>query len=306
MPGGTLLNKIALAQEKELQTLVENRRIYNLRGCELNIFESYEAAWQVPLAFNDVVITSMIAGKKIMHLPGKPSFNYLPGETVIANAKEKMLIDFPEAAAASPTQCIALTLDAGYVGETVQYLNSRYNSSDDAGSWKLTFDHYHFQNNNEIAASLNKLIGICCSDDLAKDIYADLNLKELLIRLMQSQHLKTASDNSYTCSNSSRLSYVLSYIQQHLTSKISVDLLSRKAYLGRNHFFKWFKEQLGITPLEYINRERIRLAKQLLADEKNSVGEVSLQCGFNDVNYFVRLFKKAEGITPGAYQSVRL
>ena len=67
-------------------------------------------------------------------------------------------------------------------------------------------------------------------------------------------------------------------------------------------FFKWFREQFGITPLEYINRERLKLAKQLLADKKNSISSVSLQCGFNDVNYFVRLFKKAEGITPGMYQ----
>ncbi|MCH5720465.1 hypothetical protein [Niabella hibiscisoli] len=65
MSSGELLNRIAFTQKNELQTLVENRRIYNLNGCELNIFESYETAYQVPLAFNDVVITSMIAGKKI-------------------------------------------------------------------------------------------------------------------------------------------------------------------------------------------------------------------------------------------------
>lgn len=306
MPQGKSLNKIAFTRKSELQTLVENRRIYNLNGCELNIFESYETAFQVPLAFNDVVITSMIAGKKVMHLPGKPSFNYLPGETVIANAREKMLIDFPEASELNPSQCIALTLDGGYITETLQYLNSRYNHTAEGGSWKLVFDHYHFQNNNDIASSLNKLIRICCSDDLAKNIYADLNLKELLIRLMQSQNLRVAVTESLTHSNSSRLNYVLNYIHQHLGSKISVDMLSRKAYLGRNHFFKWFKEQLGITPLEYINQERIRLAKQLLTDKKSNIGEVSLHCGFNDVNYFVRLFKKMEGITPGAYQSVRL
>jgi AraC-like DNA-binding protein len=82
-----------------------------------------------------------------------------------------------------------------------------------------------------------------------------------------------------------------------------MDHLSRKAYLSRNAFFKWFREQFGITPLEYINRERIKLAKQLLADPRQSVTSVSLQCGFSDVNYFVRLFKKAEGITPGSYQA---
>jgi AraC-like DNA-binding protein len=67
-------------------------------------------------------------------------------------------------------------------------------------------------------------------------------------------------------------------------------------------FFIWFKEQFGITPLEFINKERIKLAKQLLADKRNSITIVSLQYGFIDVNYFMRLFKKSEDITPGLYQ----
>ncbi|MBP6590400.1 MAG: helix-turn-helix transcriptional regulator, partial [Chitinophagaceae bacterium] len=77
----------------------------------------------------------------------------------------------------------------------------------------------------------------------------------------------------------------------------------RKAYMSRNEFYRWFREQFGVSPLEYINREKIKLAKQLMADQKNSITQVSHQCGFADVNYFVRLFKKAEGITPGSYRA---
>ena len=60
-------------------------------------------------------------------------------------------------------------------------------------------------------------------------------------------------------------------------------------------------KQFAIT-LEYINRERIKLAKQLLASPQHKVLTVSNMCGFSDVNYFVRLFKKCEGITPKAYK----
>jgi AraC-like DNA-binding protein len=45
---------------------------------------------------------------------------------------------------------------------------------------------------------------------------------------------------------------------------------------------------------------RIRLARQLLADEKNTLSQIGFLCGFNDLNYFVRTFKKSEGLTPGA------
>lgn len=303
MPVKNYLNKIDLTHPKYLQTLVENRRVFNLNNCELNVFESYKETYRVPLTFNDFVITSMVRGKKVMHLFDKPSFDYLPGETVIVPANETMVIDFPEAETDNPTQCIALAVDSRCVTDTLNYLDTYYNNDPDSThNWKLQFNQYHFSNETEVTELINKLIRVCSSTDKAKNIYADLNLKELLIRLVQSQHLVQVELEAADKKNNSRLHYVLHFIHEHLTEKINVDTLCRKAYMSRNDFFKWFKEQFGITPLEYINRERMKLAKQLLADQRNNITSVGLQCGFADVNYFVRLFKKSEGITPGSYQ----
>lgn len=298
-----LVHTIDLTHPKYLQTLVENRTAFNLDNCELNVFESYKESYRVPLTFSDFIITSMVRGKKVMHLANKPAFDYLPGESVILPANETMIIDFPEAATETPTQCIALAVDKGYISSTLDYLNNYYTSEpDQKKGWELHFNRYHFANETEITGIINKLMRICSSGEKAKNIYADLNLKELLIRLVQSQHLQQISSESEASQNKSRLHYVLNYINEHLTDNIHVDELSRRAYLSRNLFFKWFKEQFGITPLDYINRERIKLAKQLLANPKNMVTSVGRQCGFSDVNYFVRLFKKTEGITPGAYK----
>ena len=303
MPVKNQLQKIDLTHPKYLQTLVENRRIFNLNNCELNVFESYQETYRVPLTFSDFVITSMVRGKKVMHLFDKPAFDYLPGETVIVPANETMVIDFPEAETRNPTQCIALAVDEKYMHSTLQYLNTFYNSDNqDTHEWKLQFNKYHFDNDTEITGLINKLIRICSGTDKAKNIFADLNLKELLIRLVQSQYLQQVSVELEGSTNHNRQHFVLHYIHEHLTEKIAVDMLCRKAYLSRNLFFIWFKEQFGITPLDYINKERIKLAKQLLSDKRNTITSVSNQCGFSDVNYFVRLFKKSEGITPGIYK----
>ncbi|MHA4809116.1 AraC family transcriptional regulator [Flavitalea flava] len=299
-----LLHKVDLTHPKYLQTLVENRRIFNLENCELNIFESYQQTYHVPLTFSEFVITSMIRGKKVMHLFDKPAFNYLPGETVIVPAHETMIIDFPEAETENPTQCIALAVDTLYIKETVHYLNTYYNSSPgETNNWKLQFNQYHFNNDNEISGLINKLIRICRSGDHSKNIFADLNLKELLIRLMQSQHLQQVSCEINDHSNQTRLHAILHHIHENLSEKIAINGLCRKAYLSRNMFFKWFREQCGQSPLDYINSHRIKLARQLLADNCHDIRSVSVLCGFNDVNYFIRLFKKTEGITPGAYQA---
>ncbi len=303
MAGRNQLNKIDLTHPKYLQTLVEHRRIFNLNNCELNVFESYEETYRVPLTFNDLVITSMVRGKKVMHLFGDPAFDYLPGETVIVPASETMVIDFPEASATTPTQCIALAVDARYVDNTINYMNEYYNGNkEEIHNWTLQFNQYHFDNDAEVTALINKLMRVCSSADKAKNIFADLNLKELLIRLVQSQHLQQVQIDAAMQSNKSRLPFVLHYIHEHLTSKILINDVCRKAFLSRNAFFIWFKEQLGITPVDYINNERIKLAKQLLAENRHSIAQISSYCGFSDANYFIRMFKKIEGITPGAYK----
>ena len=303
LPAKQTLQRIDLTHPKYLQTLVENRRIFNLQNCELNVFESYKQAYRVPLTFSDFVITSMVRGKKIMHLFDKPGFDYLPGETVIVPANETMVIDFPEAEPENPSQCIALAVDAAYINNTVNYLNEFYNSeASPQHEWKLQFNQYHFDNDTEVTGLINKLMRVCSSADRTKNIYADLNLKELLIRLVQSQYLQQVSAETNSNTNNTRLHYMLHYIHENITEKILVNTLCRKAYLSRNAFFKLFKEQFGVTPLEYINHERIKLAKQLLASSNQSITQTGLQCGFTDVNYFVRIFRKIEGITPGNYQ----
>jgi AraC-like DNA-binding protein len=119
---------------------------------------------------------------------------------------------------------------------------------------------------------------------------------------VQSQHLKRVEMDKDDQKNSTRQHFLLNYIHGHLSDKLGVDTLSRKAHMSRNEFFKWFRLQFGISPLEYINRERIKLAKLLLGNRNTTVTEAAYQCGFTDVNYFVRLFKKSEGITPGTFK----
>ena len=239
-----------------------------------------------------------------MHLPQRASFDYMPGETVIVQANETMVIDFPDATYETPTQCIALAVDEKYIQDTISYLREYYNSlTDERHNWKLQLQHFHFENDVELSNLFNKLIFLCSNSDRGKNIFASLSLKELMIRLLQSQHLKQVYLESADKNNETRMHYVLHYIHEHLTDKIKIDALCRKAYLSRNAFFKWFKEQFGITPLDYIIGERLKLAKQLLTTSRYSVSEVSQYCGFSDVNYFVRIFRKSEGITPGAYKA---
>lgn len=301
MPVKYKIHEFQLSKREDLRTLVESRKAYTLQNCELNIFETYQRALNVPLSFNDLVITSMLRGKKVMHLFDKPGFDYLPGETVVVPPRINMLIDFPEASDQEPTQCTALAIDRKQILDTINYLNEHYPREDNKLAWQLNFERYHFYNNEELAALINKLMAIGRSDNVSKDVLADLAMKELIIRIMQLQNLYLLED--VNANEGGRMGYVIRYIRENLTERISVDELSKKANMSKPSFFRLFKHEIGISPVEYIIRERINRAKQYLSASK-SVKEACFASGFNDLNYFIRIFKKHEGITPGGYRCI--
>lgn len=293
------LAPINLSDSTSLDTLVEHRRVFNLRHCELNIFETFHRCRDVALSYNGLVVSSMMRGKKVMTLQGTTVFNFMPGESVILPDGVSMKVEFPEADMRHPVQCATLSLDWDMVNKNLAFLNENYPNSQPPFEWKLNFSQYHFLNNKELAASMNKLINISMENDVAKDALADLSLKLLLLRIIQTQNLAVIHD---TTLNNHRFTPAIQYIKDHLTGKISIDVLARESCMSRSAFFTAFKEQFGISPLEFVLRERIRFAKKAMADLSLSITDICYLSGFNNLNYFIRLFKRQEGITPREYR----
>lgn len=298
-----MVNKFALdilpfSKANQLSTLVENRRVMTFNSFEFNVFETYERAHAVPLQFQDVVLVNMLQGKKVMHLEGVASFDYFPGETLVLPENKAMHIDFPEANSDEPTQCAALTISRSKLDDVLFYLNDKVPLSEGSDDWHFRWERFHFQHDAETRYLNNKLFKLMLSNDRFKEPLADLTIRELLIRTLQNQNLSSLTDTRN--SQKSVLNYLQQFIREHISSDLNVDLLSRKANMSRSALFREFKVQLGLSPMEYVIQERIIAAKRLL-ESGISVKEVGYAVGFNDVNYFVRLFKKRIGYTPGAY-----
>ncbi len=292
------LQPINLSDSAKIESLVEHRRVFNLDHCELNIFETYRQCSDVYLSYNGLVITSMLRGKKVMYLYQQPGFDFLPGETVILPQGVSMKVDFPEADDKHPVQCATLALDWNKVHSTLDFLNENYPRTDDNFEWKLNFSQYHFYNNRELADSINSLISISMDDGPGKDALADLTLKSLLVRVIQTQNLHSIEN----VNAGGQLIAVVQYIREHLTEKIVIEVLCRKACMSKSSFYRLFKETFGLSPVEYIIRQRIQMAKSLLADRTVNITSACYGSGFNNLNYFARLFKRVEGVTPKEFQ----
>lgn len=293
------IEQINLSDSKSLDTLVEHRRVFNLQQCELNIFETFHRCHDVALSYQGLVISSMMRGKKIMTLAEQQAFDFLPGESIIIPEGISMKVDFPEADEKHPVQCATLALSWEMVNKNIEFLNEHYPNPVPPHEWKLNFNHYHFTNNKELTASLNRLIKISMEDDAAKDALADLALKFLLLRVIQTQNLVNLGENKI---QGHRLTPAIRYINEHLTEKIKIDTLAEESCMSRSAFFQTFKQELGISPTDYIIRERMEMAKRLMTDESLSINDICYRSGFNNPNYFIRLFKRLEGFTPNTYR----
>jgi two-component system response regulator YesN len=90
------------------------------------------------------------------------------------------------------------------------------------------------------------------------------------------------------------------YRDPNLNISMIGDHFGRKA----TNLSKLFKDRTGEGLLDYINDVRVEQAKALLGDDKLTIYEVAGCVGYNDVNAFIRIFKKVEGITPGKYKEM--
>ncbi|BAP32859.1 AraC-type DNA-binding domain protein [Chryseobacterium sp. StRB126] len=295
-----LLNTPELRKENQLLSLVENQTKFNLNNCEFSIYETHKAAFGVKLHFENIAFTAMLRGKKHMKLDNKTNyFDYFPGESILVAPGETMVIDFPEADK-TPTQCISLSLNPDFIENSLNYLNYHLPKVDEASQWNIQLDEYFLFNNQALASATNNIMRIAMDDNCQKDIMADFALKELLIRLMQTQARSMVERNMVK--NKSRIGFAVDYIKRNLHQKLSIESIAKLAYVSKSNFFKMFKDELGTSPNDFILQERINKAKELLATQ-NSIKETAYQTGFSDTNYFTRVFKQLEGITPKSYQN---
>jgi AraC family transcriptional regulator of arabinose operon len=298
-----LLPIIPRTPSHELTTLIDNRRVQTLEKYELSILETLVPTDQVAQSYSDLVLTNMLRGKKVMHLLDQQAFSYLPGNTMVVPPHLKMMIDFPEASDQNPTQCVALAIDRLQVIDTVNYLNEVYPRTEDE-KWSFSFRQHHFYNNEEVTALIYKLVRIGFDNSQNKDILADFTVKELLLRLMQLQSLHATEHNVAVLATSNRFAHTLQYIKEHIAEKISVAELSMQAYMSKPNFFRAFKQEFGLSPIDYIIKERMRLAKRCLKNPGLSITDICFRAGFSNLAYFTRMFRQLEGMTPTEYRAL--
>lgn len=97
------------------------------------------------------------------------------------------------------------------------------------------------------------------------------------------------------------LKEVLAYIEKHYAEPITLAQLADIVGMSPKYFCRFFRQMTRRTPIDYLNYYRVECSCQELSTTEKSVTEVALDCGFNDISYFIKTFRRHKGVSPGKY-----
>lgn len=102
------------------------------------------------------------------------------------------------------------------------------------------------------------------------------------------------------------VSKAVHYIQNHISEKMSLEIIAEYLNVSPPYLSALFHSEAGITLSDYVLRQKINLAKEYLKVENLSITQISQLCGFEDSNYFSRVFKKYTMMSPRQYRKTNI
>ena len=154
---------------------------------------------------------------------------------------------------------------------------------------------------SQYTAILTDIYTLASSSDYIRDMRINGKLNDLLTLLMESSWHREAHTNA---PKKMDVSSVKSFLDEHYKEKLSLESVASHFFIDKHYLARLFKEQYGVTLVTYLQQVRITHAKRMLRFTDKSIEEIGLECGIGELNYFSRVFKKLEGVSPSEFRRV--
>ncbi|EJO5347774.1 PocR ligand-binding domain-containing protein [Clostridium botulinum] len=150
---------------------------------------------------------------------------------------------------------------------------------------------------------------VTCESEIASNTlagYTTKNIKnakkEISNALLNSYVGENLSTDSLDTSISNTLKPAIQYIYNHKSENITAKKLADICHISPSYFSRLFSKELGKSCSSFISNLKIDWAKKLLEETDMHINEISDELGFNETGYFIKIFKKYEGVTPFVYK----
>lgn len=191
------------------------------------------------------------------------------------------------------------------IDDWIQYLNNQPKMT--VAQYRWWTEEFHFTIGKwmeELAGKkINDLFKYSLTVPYEKDRSFSLRLlREQLIYILG--HLSREIIEHQSTTNNI-MQEIENYIKQHYR-EVSLADISARFHLNREHISRRFKQQFGITIVNYISEIRIEKAKVLLVNPQLKVADIGISVGYEDEKYFSRVFKKLTGLSPKEYRVLHI
>lgn len=154
-----------------------------------------------------------------------------------------------------------------------------------------------------LAVLMQQAAGIVRVGDLARSVELDTHLHQIAVHLLSRYFGRTPGQRSLNYGLSPlQLRRVTDFVQAHLSAPLSIDQMAAQACLSRHHFLRQFRRATGLTPGQFLIRQRMALARRSLLQSREPVSNIALQCGFTTEAHFAHSFRKRFGQTPSQFR----
>ena len=138
------------------------------------------------------------------------------------------------------------------------------------------------------------------SDRYGADLMRENIVSLILVQLNRLTDKDSVHHFEEVTHSSKAVSQVVDYINLHYGEQLSLDMLAAQVFVSKYHLSHEFNRQVGTSDYRYIQKKRLLIARQLLA-QGNKPNQIYLQCGFKDYAGFYRAFKNEYGVAPREY-----
>tara|TARA_Y100000782_G_scaffold110176_1_gene136199 strand:- start:6567 stop:7460 length:894 start_codon:yes stop_codon:yes gene_type:complete len=288
------------------ERFIERGTDYNLKYGKLSVYETNSACKDVMFYFEQFVITIMLDGHKTVESE-EFKIEFFPGLLFIPASKIMQSVAIPNASFDNPTKCLVLEFDPSFLQEYYEEIAHSNDFKHIIHTKEHSEDKLHYCSNEpKIIEAFKRLYeNQFTNNNPAKDLLDSIHIKELLSRLFQTEAVHLLKKNFEFSVRNPKIQKSIAFIKENYHSKITVDDLALVSGYGLTSFYNKFKTETGISPTDFILRERINQSKILIKKNKIPLKEIAFRSGFNSYEYFCSSFKKVENCKPSDYLKQR-
>lgn len=233
-------------------------------------------------------LCTIIQGEKHISLNGDSKFCYNTNQFILMPPNSNIYMDIH-----IPTKCLVFELNDDLLKNVSKKISIDYEIN-----YSSIIENRFIRNEvtQEIKNCLNKITFIISKPNKDEEFLLDLCAQELVYRLLQIKSVQQILN--YEHNNS--VYKAIKYMQDNLESPLSIKQISSELNMSEPNFCQSFKRITGITPKEYLTDLKLLKAKDMI--KYTSITNVAFDLGYENISYFISLFKNKYGMTPKQYK----